>query len=209
MGETIHHVNGIAICAAIHGHDDGLPLLLVNGLGGQLVSWDPDMIAAFVDRGFRVVTFDNRDTGRSTHFDEEVDFFAVLGEVADGDVPEAPYTLSDMAADAAGLLDALEIDAAHVLGISMGGMIVQTMAIEHAAKVRSVTSIMSTTGDPDVGQPTDEAIVHLLAPAATTEDEAVAEALLGEEVWGSPSYPDPEGITFERGPFGPFLRFAN
>ncbi|MDZ7675929.1 MAG: alpha/beta hydrolase [Acidimicrobiales bacterium] len=191
MGETIHHVNGIDICAEVAGPIDGEPLLLVMGLGAQKNSWDQGFVDAIADRGFRVVWFDNRDVGRSTHFhDDAVDIMAVLnGEGT------APYLLTDMADDAAGLLDALGFDAAHVVGASMGGMIAQQLAIDHPHKVRSVTSIMSTTGDPDVGQPTAEASAALLRAPATTEDEAVQLALDMEQVWGSPAYPHPDAIA--------------
>lgn len=180
-------VNGIEICAEVRGPADAEPLLLVMGLGAQLVSWDERFVDAIVDRGFRVIRFDNRDTGHSTHFhDHDVDVMAVLTGEA-----QAPYLLADLAADAAGVLDALGIESAHVVGASMGGMIVQAMAIGHPDKVRSVVSIMSTTGDPDVGQPAPEAMGALLRPAAETEDDAVALALEAESVWGSPAYPDP------------------
>lgn len=196
MGETLHRVNGIEICAEVRGPDEAEPLLLVMGLGAQLVSWDERFADHLVERGFRVVRFDNRDTGRSTHFDDHrVDIFEVFGAIEAGRQPEVPYTLSDMAADAAGLLDALGIESAHVVGASMGGMIVQTMAIEHPARVRSVTSIMSTTGDPDVGQPTAEASAMLLQAPPTTEDEAIEAALAAERVWGSPGFPDPDGTA--------------
>lgn len=195
MAETIHRVGDIDICAEVHGPEDGVPLLLVMGLGAQLVSWDPEFPGALVDRGFRVVRFDNRDVGRSTHLDgQQVDLTEVFAEAAAGEPVDAPYTLSDMAADAAGLLDALGIDAAHLVGVSMGGMIVQTMAIEHPGKTLSVTSIMSTTGDPDVGQPTDEATAVLLGPAPTTEAEAIAAAFAAASVIGSPEYHDEAAI---------------
>lgn len=196
MGETIHRVNGIEICADTTGPADGEPLLLVMGLGAQMVSWDPRFIDSVAASGYRVTWFDNRDAGRSTHFhDHPVDIFEVFGTVAAGRVPGVPYTLSDMAADAVGLLDALGIDSAHVVGASMGGMIVQTMAIEFPQRVRSVVSIMSTTGDPDVGQPTADATGVLLRPPPTTEAEAVEAALEAEQVWGSPAYPDPEAAA--------------
>jgi pimeloyl-ACP methyl ester carboxylesterase len=194
MGETIHDVNGIQICAEVRGPQDGTPVLLVMGLGGQLVSWSDGFVDGLVARGHRVVRFDNRDTGRSTHFDDvSLDLLDLYGRVSAGEPIEVPYTLSDMAADAAGLLEVLGIGAAHVVGVSMGGMIVQTMAIEQPHAVLSVTSIMSTTGDQDVGQPTPEAMGALLNPPPATEDEAVAAALSGEKVWGSPGFPDPEG----------------
>lgn len=193
MGETIHDANGITICAQVDGPDDGVPLLLIEGLGTQIVSWDQRLVDALCDRGYLVVRLDNRDAGRSTHFDGSVvDLVAIL---TDPDAPPPPYLLSDMAADCVGLLDSLELPAAHVVGVSLGGMIGHTLAIEHGDRILSVTSIMSSTGDPDVGQPTPAALDHLLAPAATSEDEAVASALRGTEVWGSPEYPEPEAIA--------------
>ncbi len=196
MGETIHQVNGIELCAEVHGPDDGEPLLLVMGLGAQLVSWPTGFVDALVERGFRVVRFDNRDVGHSTHFaDFTPDLMGAMAALAGGDPVAAPYSLSDMAADAAGLLDVLGIDSAHVVGASMGGMIVQAMAVDHPAKVRSVTSIMSTTGDPDVGQPAPEAQALLLAAPPTTVEEAKAQARQADAVWGSPAHPDPEAAA--------------
>ncbi len=195
MGETIHHVNGIDICAEVRGPGDGTPLLLVMGLGAQLTSWDVGFVDALVERGYRVVRFDNRDVGRSSHIDADVDVMAVMAAAGAGQPVDAPYTLSDMAADAAGLLDVLGIGAAHVVGASMGGMIVQTMAIEQPQAVLSVTSIMSTTGDPDVGQATPEAMGRLLAPPPTTEAEAVEAAKAAEATWGSPAYRDPDAAA--------------
>lgn len=192
MGETTIDVNGIRLCAEVRGPEDGEPLLLVMGLGAQKVSWDIRFVESFVDRGYRVVWFDNRDVGLSTHLDDRpVDLGAVMSAVLSGETPDVPYLLADMAADAAGLLDAMGIESAHVLGVSMGGMIVQQLAIDHPAKVRSVVSIMSTTGDPDVGQPSSEASAALLRSPATTVDEAVEAALEAEQVWGSPAFLDP------------------
>lgn len=191
MGETIYEVGDIDICAEVRGPDDGPPLLLVMGLGAQMVSWDDRFVDGLVDRGYRVVRFDNRDVGRSTHFtDHPIDIMDVFARTAAGETPEVPYTLSEMAADAAGLLDVLGIDAAHIVGASMGGMIVQTMAIEQAHKVLSVTSIMSTTGDRDVGQPAPEASAALLRPPPKTIEEAVAAAREADAIWGSPGFRD-------------------
>ncbi len=195
MGETIHQVGDIEICAQVHGPDDGEPLLLVMGLGAQLVSWDERFVDGLADRGYRVVRFDNRDVGHSTHLhDHPVDVMEVFARAATGEPLDVPYTLSEMAADAAGLLDVLDIDSAHVVGASMGGMIVQTMAIEQAHKVRSVTSIMSTTGDRDVGQPAPEASAALLRPPPATLDEAIAAAHEADAIWGSPEYRDPVAV---------------
>jgi pimeloyl-ACP methyl ester carboxylesterase len=143
---------GITLEYEVHG--DGDPLLLVMGLGGQLVAWPATFIAGLVDRGFQVITFDNRDIGLSTKIDAapptktQTAMFSISRRFA-----KSAYLLSDMAKDAVGLLDALNIERAHVVGMSMGGMIAQTMAIEHPSRVRSLTSIMSTTGNPRVGRP--------------------------------------------------------
>ena len=144
--------NGITLEYEVHGEGD--PLLLVMGLGGQLVAWPASFIAGLVDRVFKVITFDNRDIGLSTKIDAapptklQSAMFSVSRRFA-----KSAYLLSDMAKDAVGLLDALNIERAHVVGMSMGGMIAQTMAIEHPSRVRSLTSIMSTTGNPRVGRP--------------------------------------------------------
>lgn len=192
MGETIVDVNGIQLCAEVRGPEDGEPLLLVMGLGAQKVSWDPRFIDAIAARGYRVAWFDNRDVGRSTLFDDHpVDIGEVMTSVLSGETPDVPYLLTDMAADAAGLLDTLGFGSAHVVGVSMGGMIVQQMAIDHPHKVRSVVSIMSTTGDADVGQPSAEAQAALLRQPPTSVDEAVQAALEAEQIWGSPAYLDP------------------
>ena len=150
------------------------PVLLVAGLGAQLISWDDEFCQALVDRGLYVIRFDNRDAGLSTHLDEA----------------EAPaYALADLADDAAGLIEVLGLESAHVVGASMGGMIVQLLAIAHPGRVRSVTSIMSTTGDREVGEASDAAIALLMAPPARTREAVVEGAVLANSVLGSPSYP--------------------
>ncbi len=153
------------------------PLLLVAGLGAQLISWDDEFCRSLVDRGLYVIRFDNRDAGLSTH----------LGPPA----PELAYPLADLARDAAGLIDALGLGSAHVVGVSMGGMIVQLLAVEHPDRVRSVTSIMSTTGDPEVGEASAAAIAVLTAPPAATREAVLEGAVLANGVMGSPSYPTP------------------
>ncbi len=193
MGETTLNVNGLDLCAEVRGPDDGEPLLLVMGLGAQKVSWDIGFVEALVDRGYRVGWFDNRDVGLSTKLDDQpVVLEELIAAMMSGEPPEVPYLLADMAADAAGVIDALGMGSAHIVGVSMGGMIVQQMAIDHPDKVRSVVSIMSTTGDSDVGQPSSEASAALLGAPAKTVDEAVQAALAAEQIWGSPGYLDPE-----------------
>jgi pimeloyl-ACP methyl ester carboxylesterase len=141
--------NGITIEYDIHGAGDGEPLLLVMGLGGQLIAWPLEFVDALTARGFRVVRFDNRDIGLSTKIDAPVPTRrkTIMSAMSRRFAKDAAYTLDDMAADAAGLLDALGIEQAHVVGASMGGMISQTLAIRHPGKVATLTSIMSNTGD--------------------------------------------------------------
>jgi pimeloyl-ACP methyl ester carboxylesterase len=167
-------VNDIEICYESFGPDDAPPLLLVMGLGAQMTLWSPGFVSELLDRGFRVIRFDNRDVGLSTKSSgEPPDVMAIYAQFLSGQPIDAPYTLSTLAADAVGLLDALGIPAAHIVGASMGGMIVQTIAIEHPEHVLSLTSIMSTTGHTEVGQPDPESMMALLTPAPTDRDGAI------------------------------------
>jgi pimeloyl-ACP methyl ester carboxylesterase len=167
-------VNDIEICYESFGPDDAPPLLLVMGLGAQMNLWSPGLVSELLDRGFRVIRFDNRDVGLSTKTSgEPPDVMAIYAQFLSGQPIEAPYTLSTLAADAVGLLDALGIPAAHIVGASMGGMIVQTIAIEHPDRVLSLTSIMSTTGHTEDGQPDAESMMALLTPAPTDRDGAI------------------------------------
>ena len=177
-----------------HGSPADPPLLLVMGLGAQLLNWPDGLVDALVSRGLQVIRFDNRDAGRSTYLDVPApDFAAVLA----GDFSTVPYTLSDMAADTVGLLDALGIGAAHVAGASMGGAIAQVMAIEHRERVLSLTSIMSTTGDPAVGQMHEETRNAVFGgPPATTREAAIERALRTAPLTRSPAFPtSPEEIA--------------
>jgi pimeloyl-ACP methyl ester carboxylesterase len=181
-------------------------LLVVTGYGTHLISWRSDFIDQLAAQGLFVVQFDNRDAGLSMKLDgQKVQPMKVLlAQLANEPLPEVPYTLSDMAADGIGLLDHLGIERAHVVGNSMGGMIVQTMAIEHPSRIASVTSVMSSPGDPRTGAPTKEARDELLKPSPSDRDEYI-EAVLGEKVWASKKYYDPEALqalaaaTFDRG----------
>ena len=141
---------GVELCYQTFGDPADEPVLLVMGLGGPMTWWDPEFCTLLARRGFFVIRYDNRDTGRSSKQKGKVTRLQLVRAFA-GRRVTAPYSLSDMANDAVGLLDHLGLDAAHVVGISMGGMIAQTLAIEHAGRVRSLTSIMSTTGKRTVG----------------------------------------------------------
>ena len=166
------------------------------GLGGQLLSWPEDFCQQLVDRGLFVVRFDNRDVGLSTHLPDLPS--PDLAAIQRGDFATAPYTLSDMASDAASLIEALGLDSVHVVGVSMGGMIGQILAIEHPDRVRSLTSIMSTTGDPNVGRSTEEAFAHLTQPAARTREEVIDRRLQSQRITGSPDYPTSEAELRDR-----------
>jgi pimeloyl-ACP methyl ester carboxylesterase len=179
--------NGIDICYETFGDPGDEPLLLVMGLGSQLIYWPVELCEALVDRGFHVIRYDNRDTGLSTKLDDVGgDFLTTFMALNQGQPAEVPYKLSDMAADAVGLLDALGIASAHIVGASMGGMIAQTIAIEHPDRVKTLTSIMSTTGERDVGQPTPEAMAKLMAPVPSSRDEAIESGVATRRVIGSP-----------------------
>ena len=187
---------GIDIAYERFGDRDAPPVLLVMGLATQMLGWHEEFCSALVACGLHVVRFDNRDVGLSTHMHDAraPDVMAALS----GDSSSASYTLSDMAGDSVGLLDALELDAAHIVGASMGGMIAQTTAIEHPNRVRSLTSIMSTTGDQTVGQATQEALGALLAAPATTRQEAVERTVSIFRVIGSPGFELDEADLRER-----------
>jgi pimeloyl-ACP methyl ester carboxylesterase len=187
--------NGIEIEYDIHGDDGAPPLLLIMGLGAQLTMWRDDFVSQLADEGFRVIRYDNRDVGLSTWFDE-AGVPDLLGAMTTGQLPAPVYTMDDMADDAAGLLDALGIPAAHIVGASMGGMIAQTFALRHPTRTLSLCSIMSTTGNPEVGQPSPELIGQmLLAQPPSTAEEAEEAALLATKLIGSPSYPADEART--------------
>lgn len=156
-------------------------LLLVNGLGSQCINYHEDWCEMFVARGLHVVRYDNRDVGLSTKFDD-----APLGP------SRAAYDISDMAADGIAVLDALAVERAHVMGLSMGGMIVQVMAIEHPDRLLSMTSVMSRTGEAGYGDSTSEAFALLTSPPPVDRESAVAAHIAGQRVWGSPAFADEE-----------------
>jgi pimeloyl-ACP methyl ester carboxylesterase len=175
-------------------------LLLVNGLGSQLLNYPEELCQRFVAAGFFTIRYDNRDVGLSTKFaDVTPDVGAVVAALRAGETPDVPYLLSDMADDALAVLDALGVDRAHILGVSMGGMIVQTAAIEHADRLISVTSIMSTTGDRSFGQASPEAGALLFTPVGPERQDTIDRAILGAETYGSPDHIDREALTARAG----------
>lgn len=196
---------GVELCYQTFGDPDGDPLLLVMGLGGPMNWWDPDLCAELARAGFYVVRYDNRDTGRSTVLEGRVSRSTLVRAFA-GTRVRAPYAMADLADDAFGLMDHLGLDSAHVAGVSMGGMIVQTMAIAQPQRVRSLTSIMSTTGKRSVGWQHPSLMPGLLAGRKPGRAAYVASSVAFWRLIGSPDYSQTEEKvraraeeTFDRG----------
>jgi len=177
--------NGIPLHYEAHGPETGEPLLLIMGLGAQMTRWPVEMVEDLAGRGYRVIRYDNRDVGLShkLHDAGAPDMNAVYGALMAGQKPPVPYLLSDMAADAAGLMDALEIERAHIVGASMGGMIAQMLAAEHPHRVLSLTSIMSSTGNPALPPAKPEAMERLTNRGPDPQEDL--EAFLDHGVAGS------------------------
>jgi pimeloyl-ACP methyl ester carboxylesterase len=168
------------------GDPSSIPVLLVMGLGTQMLGWPDGFCAELAGHGLQVIRFDNRDAGLSSHIHDAPPpdvRSAMMGITA-----SASYTLSDMAGDTVGLLDHLKLDSAHIVGASMGGMIAQTIAVEHPRRIRSLTSIMSSTGARNVGQATEAALTALLSPPGRTRHEAVERTVSAVRVIGSPAF---------------------
>ncbi|MGD8677249.1 MAG: alpha/beta hydrolase, partial [Desulfobacterales bacterium] len=164
--------NGIDIAYQTFGDKDASPLILIMGLGSQMVLWDGEFCRQLAAGGYRVIRFDNRDIGLSTKLDwmQVPDTTAIAAALQRGEVPAVPYTLEDMAADTAELLTALGYDKAHIVGESMGGMIGQIMAINLPERLLSLTSIMSSTGNPFLPPPSPEVLEILYTPFPTDHD---------------------------------------
>ncbi|MFT4010635.1 MAG: alpha/beta hydrolase [Nocardioidaceae bacterium] len=190
--------DGITLCYQTFGDAEDEPLLLVMGLGGPMIWWDDDLCERLARAGFYVIRYDNRDTGRSTRLKSPGMGRRDLVKAFLGMKVDVPYTMSDLAADGFGLLDHLRIDRAHLVGASMGGMIVQTMAIAHPERVLSLTSIMSTVGRRTVGWLDPKLSTAMLRRAPRTHAEYVESNV---EFWkqiGSPGYPTPHEKVRER-----------
>jgi pimeloyl-ACP methyl ester carboxylesterase len=185
--EKMAPANGIELCYQEMGDPDGEPLVPVMGLATQMIAWDEEFCAMLAERGFRVVRFDNRDIGRSSRIrgagaPNTLDMLV-------GRRGSAPYLLRDMAADTVGLMDHLGIESAHVVGASMGGMIAQTVAIDHPERTRSLVSIMSTTGSRRVGHPSYRTFGLLLGDRPREREAMIERAVKTFKVIGSPGYP--------------------
>jgi pimeloyl-ACP methyl ester carboxylesterase len=176
--------------------DPKAPLVvLIMGLGAQLIAWPDGWCDELVRHGLSLVRFDNRDVGQTTRATEMPDFAAAMA----GDTSSAPYTVSDMAADTVGLLDVLGATSAHFVGASMGGGIAQTIAIEQPARVRSLTSIMFTTGNPAVGRPDPGTMAQLFGGAPPiTREQVIERSLRAARLVGSPGFPIDEDAVVDR-----------
>jgi pimeloyl-ACP methyl ester carboxylesterase len=197
--------SGIELCYQTFGDPADEPLLLVMGLGGPMIWWDAELCEILAAQGFFVIRYDNRDTGRSSRATGRVTRTALVRAFVGAPV-RAPYSIADLAGDAFGLLDHLGIASAHVAGVSMGGMIAQTMAITAPGRVRSLTSIMSSTGRRSVGWQHPVLLPALIASRGPSREAYVRGALKVWRMLGSPGYPPPEarlveraGDTFDRG----------
>jgi len=200
--------NGIDICYEIFGDGNAEPMFLIMGLGAQMVIWDDAFCERLAARGFRVIRFDNRDIGQSSkmHGGKRLTPFELLKLRLFRIPVDAPYKLSDMAQDTIALMDTLGIRSAHLVGASMGGMIAQEIAITFPERVRSLTSIMSTTGDPRLPGPTREAAALLMAPPPKTRDEYIERFAKTWKMLRVGSFPEDEALdraraerTFSRG----------
>ena len=190
--------SGVELCYQTFGDPEATPLLLVMGLSGPMTWWPLELCHRLVDEGFFVVRYDNRDTGRSTKLDGHRVTTRHLVRAALGRRVEPPYTMSDLAEDGLGILDHLGIEAAHVAGVSMGGMIAQTMAVEHPDRVLSLTSVMSTTGRRFSGYQHPKLLPGLLRRAARTKEQYVAGSVMFGRMIASPAYPTTEEAARER-----------
>jgi pimeloyl-ACP methyl ester carboxylesterase len=185
----------------VHGPDEGEPLLLIMGLGMQLTRWPAPLYEKLVARGFRVIRFDNRDVGLSQKFTGAPSIESVVMARMQGQSPDIPYTLDDMAADAVGVLDHLGIERAHVTGASMGGMIGQLVAADYPERVRSFTAVFTTTGNPALppSKPEAMAVLTTRAPDPAKDIEAYLDhTMRSARTIGSPGYPFDEKIGRER-----------
>jgi pimeloyl-ACP methyl ester carboxylesterase len=183
--------NGIELEYEVAGNPADPPVLLIMGLGAQLVVWDDEFVLGLARRGHFVVRYDNRDVGLSTRFEGSPApaIPELLAKRAAGESVAVPYRLDDMADDAAALLDHLEIAAAHVVGASMGGMIAQVLALRHPRRVRTLVSIMSSTGNPELPPAKPEAMARLMIPAPPARADYIEHMLASQRVLSGSGFP--------------------
>ncbi|PKN69093.1 MAG: alpha/beta hydrolase [Chloroflexi bacterium HGW-Chloroflexi-5] len=204
--------NGIQIEYETFGEPSSPALILIAGIGGQMIGWDEELCKKWAEKGFYVIRFDNRDVGLSTKIEEAgvPDLNTAMTALRNGAKVNAPYSLADMADDAAGLLDALKIDKAHICGISMGGAITQTIAFKHPSRVRSMTQVYATTGNPELPLPQPE-IMKLLLTTPPAEREAYIDYQMKlYKTIAGPGFPFDEdwhrnlaGRSYDRAFYGP------
>jgi pimeloyl-ACP methyl ester carboxylesterase len=184
--------NGIDIEYEGFGRESDPLILLIMGFGAQLIFWPEALCEGLASKGFRVVRFDNRDIGKSTHLAGQPapDPRALFAEVMGGRHPHVPYSLDDMANDTVGLMDALGADRAHIVGASMGGMIAQLVAINHPSRTKSLVSIMSTTGRRDLPSGNPETLSVLFRPPnSTSRDDLIEASILVQKAVSGPGFP--------------------
>ncbi len=192
--EALANVGALQICYQTFGEKSDPPLLLIMGLGAQMIVWEDDFCVALAARGYWVVRFDNRDIGKSTKiaWTPPADPGKAVAERNPGDKIAAPYLLKDMAGDAIGLMDFLGIASAHIVGASMGGMIAQEMAIHWPTRVRTLTSIMSTTGDPSLPPPSPQVMQIFTSPPPRTPEEYVEANVNAWRIFRGAGFPEDE-----------------
>ena len=185
------NANNIKIHYETFGEPSAKPLLLIMGFGSQMIHWDEEFCDMLAKCGHFVIRYDNRDVGLSTKIDEAgtPDFLKAISSFQKGEKVHAPYTMDDMADDAVGLLDALNIPCAHICGCSMGGVIAQYVAINHSSRVLSLTSMMSTTGNPDLPPLNPEAMKLFLLPVPSNRDAYIKDYVKREKVMYGPIIP--------------------
>jgi len=192
-------VNNIEIEYETIGDPTSKPLLLIAGLGGQLLAWSDEICENLANSDFFVIRFDNRDIGLSTKFEDAglPNFMEINTAYTRGELPIVPYTLEDMANDAIGVLDALNIDKAHICGASMGGMIAQVIAYKYSSRVRSLTIIMSTTGNPDLPQGKPEIMAQFFAPVPSEREVYIEEMVKRDRlIHGTFAYDEDQGRDY-------------
>ncbi|NVM46768.1 MAG: alpha/beta hydrolase [Candidatus Lokiarchaeota archaeon] len=193
------NVNNVKIEYETIGVPTSKPLLLIAGLGSQLLAWSDEMCEKLAKSGFFIIRFDNRDVGLSTKFENAgiPDMMEISAAYTRGEIPDIPYTLEDMADDAVGILDALNVDKAHICGASMGGMIALIIAYRHPSRVQSLTVIMSTTGNPELPPSKPEILMQFFAPVPLEREAYINEMVKRDSlIYGTFKYDEDQGRDY-------------